>query len=459
MEEGCIERPRSGWWGKPRRGALRAPVNHGRRAHGARPYNGSLPGFRKPEKGFGGFFATTPSCLKALAFTFAFVLAAAMFAFPGAAHAKFNDMTDSFPAAQDLGAYGAPIAGDQLPDGTYKVGARGTSRMCIMYTNPEDAEARDSKEQAIISVEGGNITALFYLSKAYTHIYFGTQEQAAAATNEDGTDASAYIGGDPPEGYVPHLFAISVPALNEPITISTYSGGDHGLEEGKWYTRQFVFTMTEDELAAAIAGGQAEEPQGDSPSDEQAVQEEAQGAGGAGATQSIQGPIGVWSKGSQEGITFTFTRSDGDENTFSLFQDAFVDQQKLPADAYTAREGSLILTLLPAYLETLDVGRHVLEVTFSDGVSTAAEFLVEEKAVEKSEATGGMRGIPLSGVMLDDPSLDDADLQAEAVEPEQPQQEFPLKPLLFAGGVVAAFAVGAGTRTVLFTREYEDGGK
>ena len=181
--------------------------------------------------------------------------ACTLMAFPPLAHAAFNDAADSYPAAQDLGSYGAPIYGSQIPDGTYKVGARTTSRMCILYTNPANADARDSKEQAIISVSGGNITAVFYISKAYTHLYFGTQESAAAATNADGTDASAYIAGDPAEGYVPHMFSISVPALNQPLTISTYSGGDRGWEAGKWYTREVVFTMTAGELQAIIGGG------------------------------------------------------------------------------------------------------------------------------------------------------------------------------------------------------------
>ncbi len=396
---------------------------------------------------------TVIAALVAVAFAFAWGLVA----FPGPAYAKFNETTDSFPAAQDLGSFDAPIQGSQIPDGTYKVGARGSSRMCIMYTNPDDAEARDSKEQAVISVSGGNITALFYLSKAYTHIFWGTQEQAAAATNADGTDASAYIAGDPSEGYVPHMFALSVPALNEPITISTYSGGDHGLEEGKWYTRQFVFTMTEAELQAAIAGTQEEKPADQPSSEAPAAQESAQGAGNERTSESIQEVAGVWTKGSTEGLTFTFKRSDGDENTFSLFEDAFVDQQKLPTTAYTAQPGSLILTLLPECLETVSLGTHVVEVTFSDGVTATAVFVVEDKAAGAANQGTGPRGVLINGVSAGASPLEDVAEQVEAAEPEQPKQEFPLQPVLLTGGVVAAFAVGAGTRTVLFSREYEKG--
>ncbi len=391
--------------------------------------------------------------LVSLALAFAFALGLTVF--PPAAHAKFNDTTDYFPAAQEIGSYGAPILGSQLPDGTYKVGARGTSRMCILYTNPEDAEARDSKEQAIINVSNGNITALFYISKAYTHLYMGTQEQAAAATNADGTDASAYIAGDPDEDYVPHLFIISIPALNEPITISTYSGGDHGIEQGKWYTRQFVFTMTDDELQAAISGEPIEETQSTASSD--SADKESEGDSGTTSTEGIQETVSVWHKGSNEGLTFTFKREEGDENTFSLFQDALVDGQTLPTSAYTAQQGSLILTLQPAYLETLNTGSHYLEATFADGVSVTAKFIVEE-ATGKTEATGGIRGLLLNGVRAkEDSSLEELAEEVEAVEPEQPKQQLPLQPILLTGGIVAAFAAGIGTRTALFSHDYEKG--
>ena len=182
--------------------------------------------------------------------------------FPSKALAWFNDTANSFPATQDLGTFDDPIVGSQLPDGTYKVTARTTSSMCIMYTNPANAEARDSKEQAIISVDSGRITAVFYISRAYNYLYMGTQEEAAAATNADGTDASNYMAGDPPEGYVAHLFYMDVPALNVPITFSSYSGGNNGTENGVWYTRQVVFGMSMAEYEQIITDWrQQQEPE------------------------------------------------------------------------------------------------------------------------------------------------------------------------------------------------------
>ena len=137
--------------------------------------------------------------------------------------------------------------------------------------------------------------------------------------------------------------------------------------------------------------------------------------------------------------------------------DAFVDQQKLPTTAYTAQPGSLILTRLPEYLETVSLGTHVVEVTFSDGVTATAVFVAEDKAAGSANQGTGPRGVLINGVRAGNSPLEDVAEQVEAAEPEQPKQEFPLQPVLLTGGVVAAFAVGAGTRTVLFSREYEKG--
>ena len=221
----------------------------------------------------------SPLCRGLVAGMLACLLLACMqLAFPLQAQAFFNDQADSYPAAQDLGSLDAPIYGNQLPDGAYQVVARTSSRMCIMYTDPTNAEARASKEQAIVVASGGSLTAVFYVSKAYTHLYLGTQEEAAAATNEDGTDASAYIAGNPDDGYVPHYFELPISALNEPMTISTYSGGDKGLDKGKWYTREVVFAMTEAELQDIVnsPGSGADDPAKDQGSNEGQGSQEAE---------------------------------------------------------------------------------------------------------------------------------------------------------------------------------------
>lgn len=183
--------------------------------------------------------------------------AGTMAAQPTDAYAYYNEAADSYPASQDLGSYGEALSGSEIPDGSYVVGARTTSRMCLMYTNYDDAAARSAsnRELAVIQVQDGTITVAFYLSSAYTRLYFGTQEEAAALS--DGEDDSAYLAGDPVEGYEPHLFAFTIPALNSPMTIATYSGGDQGWEKGRWYTRQVVFTAS-DSVYDAIANASAD---------------------------------------------------------------------------------------------------------------------------------------------------------------------------------------------------------
>lgn len=217
---------------------------------------------------------------------------ALVLAFPASAFAKFNEVAASYPAMQDLGTYDEPIRASQLPDGNYRVTARTTSSMCIFYTNPADADARDSKEQAILMVKDGSMTAVFYASRAYTYFYLGTQDQAAAATNAEGTDASNYIAGDPSEGYVPHLFTMSVPALNTPITFATYSGGNNGNEAGVWYTRQVVFGMSVQEYQQIVlAARQQEQPSQQESSEQQgqvALDTGNVNTGGSGGTSDQQ---------------------------------------------------------------------------------------------------------------------------------------------------------------------------
>ena len=56
-------------------------------------------------------------------------------------------------------------------------------------------------------------------------------------------------------------------------------------------------------------------------------------------------------------MTFTFKRSQQDDLTFDLFAAVLVDGKEIPAGSYNARAGSVVIELLPAYLETLDVER------------------------------------------------------------------------------------------------------
>ena len=64
---------------------------------------------------------------------------------------------------------------------------------------------------------------------------------------------------------------------------------------------------------------------------------------------------------------FTIKRSYADENTHSRFQGVQTDGKDVDQRNYDAAEGSVKITLKPAYLDSLSVGSHTLKVLFSDG--------------------------------------------------------------------------------------------
>ena len=67
-------------------------------------------------------------------------------------------------------------------------------------------------------------------------------------------------------------------------------------------------------------------------------------------------------------MIFTIKRSRDDQETFSKFDKALVDNNELTLNVdYTKASGSLILTLIAAYLDTLALGEHTLTVLFTDG--------------------------------------------------------------------------------------------
>ncbi len=76
------------------------------------------------------------------------------------------------------------------------------------------------------------------------------------------------------------------------------------------------------------------------------------------------GADGTWNIGGENGLSFT---SDAE---FADFIAVYVDDEKLSEDDYDVKEGSTIVTLKPAYLETLAVGRHTLEIESTTGTAT-----------------------------------------------------------------------------------------
>lgn len=85
-----------------------------------------------------------------------------------------------------------------------------------------------------------------------------------------------------------------------------------------------------------------------------------------------------WTKGSGQGLSFEISRSRHDEETLERTQTVTVDDQI--TDQYDLSSGSVIVTLRPEYLDTLDTGSHILKVGFNDGVEVTSSFAVIEKA-------------------------------------------------------------------------------
>lgn len=88
----------------------------------------------------------------------------------------------------------------------------------------------------------------------------------------------------------------------------------------------------------------------------------------------LEGKDSKWTKGSTDGLTF---RSDA---LFAELEKVMVDNADLAEDKYTKAEGSTIITLKPAYLETLAVGNHTIAIVSENGTATA-NFTVEAAAV------------------------------------------------------------------------------
>ena len=89
------------------------------------------------------------------------------------------------------------------------------------------------------------------------------------------------------------------------------------------------------------------------------------------------GTAPTWNPESDEGITFTVKRTEGDDTTYAHFTGVAVDGTSVPPLGYTAREGSLILTLLPEYLKSLGAGGHDVAILFDDGTVTASFTIAE----------------------------------------------------------------------------------
>ena len=95
----------------------------------------------------------------------------------------------------------------------------------------------------------------------------------------------------------------------------------------------------------------------------------------------ITGADSTWTKGSTDVL---LVRSNA---PFAKFVSVKVDGAVVAASNYIAEEGSTIIKLKPAYLETLKLGKHSIEILSADG-SASTYFTINAKSDPTSPKTG-----------------------------------------------------------------------
>lgn len=99
----------------------------------------------------------------------------------------------------------------------------------------------------------------------------------------------------------------------------------------------------------------------------------------------IAGANGSWQKGGTDGLSFTSNAA------FADFIKVQVDGKDLDASNYTVKEGSTIVTLNAAYLNTLSVGKHTLSVVSANGTATT-EFTITAAQTGGDQTEGNQTG-------------------------------------------------------------------
>ena len=100
----------------------------------------------------------------------------------------------------------------------------------------------------------------------------------------------------------------------------------------------------------------------------------------APAYHVIQGAGGEVTQGSGKGLTF---RTDGD---FSKFTGIRVDGSPVDPSMYEAESGSTVVTLKPAYVDSLSIGSHSIDFLYTDGICTTS-FEVQKKVTPSPTST------------------------------------------------------------------------
>ena len=274
----------------------------------------------------GAVLSVAPSVTAAL---LGVTLALSLTAVPAQAWAKYTDVSSQYPAAQDLtevardglasigkSIYPVVVQAGNIVDGTYVVPAYTSSRMCNFYASMADATAKSNPNQVVLNVSGGVVTATFYMSGAYTALYFGTADQAAALAPADGlTPSPSYFtdGNDSYDtGHGP--FTVQLASLNTSFQFAVYNGGTKGVAGGAWYNRLGSVIITNDFAEAHVMGVSPDPTPSPDPDPDPDP-----GSGGNGGTG-----------GSGSGESNNNNASDGEEQN---------EQQQTPEEQQENQEG------------------------------------------------------------------------------------------------------------------------
>ncbi|MBQ3973912.1 MAG: hypothetical protein II628_07065, partial [Lachnospiraceae bacterium] len=94
----------------------------------------------------------------------------------------------------------------------------------------------------------------------------------------------------------------------------------------------------------------------------------------------IQGMDGEWTK--ESGLDLSFTSNA----RYAHLRSVLVDGEEIGEDAFTSEEGSTVIGLKSAYLETLSAGSHTIGVKSANGTAGTSFTVLEKKADDSSDS-------------------------------------------------------------------------
>ena len=94
----------------------------------------------------------------------------------------------------------------------------------------------------------------------------------------------------------------------------------------------------------------------------------------------------TWTQGSKELPAFRFSRTENDSETIKHFTGVRLNGALVDSKNYTAKAGSVIVTLNEDYLKTLAAGKYTLTAMFDDGDDVTVTFTIVEAAASTNNA-------------------------------------------------------------------------